>query len=294
MTSAVADAPSNTTAENTKPRRYLILGCGPAGLIAYRTLEQHGVKPDNIVIMSDKPEPSVIGGAQFLHSPIFGEEEPDALVSVVKIGTSLGYANKVYGNPATATSFDKFGTEIAEEIKAWSLWNAYEKLWMLYGSGIVNRRVDAEALMEVMDTGEYDEIISTIPPTAYCSNPDHSFKSVPIIIGEPMDCLPMDDCIVYSGREQDRWYRTSNLFGENGAEFGTSGEPTISPALEDKVLGHTWESRRELKKGLKPLGTDCDCGYGHPTTKLLRVGRFGMWDRKRLLHQVPSQVAAIL
>lgn len=286
---ATVEAGTDKKAGADEPKNYLILGCGPAALIAAHTLQQNGVDPDNFCIISRERKPSEIGGAQFLHRPLLDPTAaPDGVISIMRMGDAPGYANKVYGSSSTPTSF------ISGEVRvdAWSLIKVYEKLWEDYAPSIEERDVNAEVFAELIQGGEYTEIISTIPPMSYCSNPTHIFESVPIIIGEPIDPLPMDNAIVYSGRPEDGWYRMSSLFGEDGIEVGSAGEPLVNPEMEEVATKYIWPDSRHL--GLKPLRTTCECGFVHPDTSLLRVGRFGMWDRRRLLHQVPAQVASIL
>jgi hypothetical protein len=290
---AVKDRTETPTSEKKtqQEKQLLIIGCGPAALIAAHTLEHNGYDNDQFRIIAKDREPSKIGGAQFLHRPLFGEDEPDYSLNIVRVGTSGGYAAKVYGSPAKPTSFDKMGFQ-ASEIEAWSLQKAYDRLWEDYSPGIEVQTVDPENFDALIQCGEYDEIISTIPPSEYCRNPTHEFKSVPIIIGmDPMDEFPFDNLIMYSGRLSDDWYRLSSIGGSQSLEFGSGGEPVINDAMK-QAANKSICSAEVI--GMKPTGTTCDCGYGHPDTNLLRVGRFGMWDRKVLLHQVPSQVASIL
>lgn len=299
---ATVETPSNTgtgTKDSSK-KRYLILGSGPAALIAARTLKYNGVDDDHIRILSQDKKPSEIRGAQFLHRPIFGgEEKPDAVVSVARLGSAPGYAKKVYGDERMPTSF----TNGEVEIDAWSLVRSYERLWEEFFPSIEEMTIEVRAFRELVESEEYDEIISTIPPQSYCSNPVHEFKAVSILLSdEPLDDLIAENVILYSGRPEDSWYRMSNLFGEQGIEFGSEGESFASDnindmpqsELVDDIMSAIW-TRKSIRIGRKPMGTTCDCGFnpeGKPN--LLRVGRFGAWDRKVLLHQVQSQVASIL
>jgi hypothetical protein len=289
---AVAEAGTEMGTGVQEPKKYLIIGCGPAALIAARTLEQNGVDTDHLRIVSKEKEPSEIGGAQFLHRPVLGETEPDGMLSVVKIGTGMGYAEKVYGDGSVGTSFDRLALEPAEEIQAWSLQKAYSQLWEDYEPGIEVMHVDSECMDELLQGGEYDEIICTIPPDAYCSDPTHVFESVPILLGiSPMDELPFDNTILYSGRLDDVWYRLSSIFGEQSIEYGSEGGALDYDQMKKQAEKLFFD---KTVRGIKPTKTTCDCGFNHPDTKLLRVGRFGMWDRRRLLHQVPAQVAEVL
>jgi hypothetical protein len=292
MTETAVSGAGAATMDRDKGKQCLIIGCGPAALIAAHTLEQKWVDPALIRIISKEREPSKIGGAQFLHRPIFGETEPDAQISMMKMGTGLGYAEKVYGNASIGTSFDRMVLEPSEEIEAWSLQAAYTKLWEEYEDRIEIQHVDDEVFAELLDSEEYGQIICTIPPEAYCSHPEHVFEKVPILIGvDPMDEIQADNFVIYNGRLDDAWCRYSAVFGQVSYEFGSEGGKLDYKQMEELAGPFLFDTHL---RGVKPTKTDCDCGYGHPTTKLLRVGRFGMWDRKRLLHQVPSQVAEVL
>lgn len=289
---------------NTKLKRVLILGCGPAALIAAHTLEMNGVGPNSFDIISISDKQSEIKGAQFLHRPVFDLEypetsvDPDGTISILKLGDGGGYADKVYGDTGMGTSFDRIGMTGINgriEIDAWSLEKAYDRLWMVYRPSVNVREVTPDVFSELMDSGEYSHVISSIPPSAYCDNPIHSFPSTKIILGEPIDPLPIENAIVYSGRKIDPWYRMSSIFGFDGVEIGLSGKDNKEQALEQHArLCWTSKINTESIYGYKPMGTSCNCGFGHPKTKLLRIGRFGTWDRRVLLHQVPSQVSAVL
>lgn len=290
---ALKDVSAGTVHTAEREEKFLILGCGPAALIAAQTLEKAGIATDGFDIVAKEAKPSEIGGAQFLHRPLFEETKPDATISVCWIGNAPEYAEKVYGRPDISTSFDRLGLYGPEaEIAAWSLIKAYERLWEDYRPGIQERTVDNEVMCEYMESGEYTHIISTIPPNAYCANPAHDFESVPLIIAQhPWDELPMDNFILYNGRAEDSWYRMSTIFGEHSIEIGSGGDPAITDDL--RATAEKLGADRYLT-GMKPTRTTCDCGFGHPTTKLLRVGRFGTWDRKVLLHQVADQVSTLV
>lgn len=289
MTTAVAEPElAQGTGQEMKEKRYLILGCGPAALIAARTLESNGIDTDHFRIVSKEKKPSEISGAQFLHAPIVGDPlKPDGEISIVRIGTADGYAQKVYGDPTVPTSF--LGPR-SQTVEAWSLIREYERLWEDYEPGIEECDVDSKKLLNFQDSGVYDVIISTIPPQAYCINPVHDFPSAHILLGDPIEYLPVRNMVLYNGRREEPWYRISDIFGEDGIEYAS--------AIDGPMMRRAWAAANQgtygFGEGKKPLGTDCDCGYGHPTTKLLRAGRFGTWDRKILLHKVPAQVAMAL
>lgn len=266
-------------------RKYLVVGCGPAALIAVHTLVEAG--HTDIEIVTDKKEKSKISGAQFLHKPIIGDPlKPDGFIDILRVGFADAYANKVYGDSLKPTSFTGYS---GDPILAWSLQQQYDRLWSEYDQNIQQCTATPEVMNAWLDSDEYDVIISTVPPQAYCSNPVHTFPYAPILLGEPVDPLPLDNCILYNGRPDDPWYRMSSIFGHTGIELGQYGKVEGEKAEEQlaEALRLVWES--QPVRGKKPLGTNCDCGTNRGT-KLVRAGRFGTWDRRVLLHNVPSVI----
>ncbi|HEY7420289.1 MAG TPA: hypothetical protein VH593_34240, partial [Ktedonobacteraceae bacterium] len=83
--------------------RAVVLGCGPAGLLAAHACSLNGA---DVRIFSLK-RPSYISGAQYLHQAIPGlSGAPDGDIMITKVGTREGYAKKVYGNANKATSWE--------------------------------------------------------------------------------------------------------------------------------------------------------------------------------------------
>lgn len=260
-----------------------ILGYGPAGMIAAHTLVRDcGVPRDDIHIMGigDK---SVIGGAQYLHEPVlFDGEEPDGEITFVKIGDRDGYARKVYNGADVSVSWDHY----EGVVQAWALGATYDQLWELYKGCIIEAKFDAQSLTTLVSTGSYDQVFSSIPAQLVCYNPDHGFPKARIAL---VRCSPIgvDNLVMYSGRQEDQWYRTSRIFGEGWMEFGADAASTAE-YMDMKVTEDFNEDEpvvMQTHPGFKPLGTNCDC---HPS--VTRIGRFGRWDKKMLLHHVPGQV----
>src|SRR5262245_15995908 len=88
--------------------RVVVLGCGPAGLLAAHAASLYGC---DVRILSIR-QPSIISGAQFLHEHIPGVTgDIDGHVLFMKAGTAGGYAKKVYGNSRIPTSWDLWEPE---------------------------------------------------------------------------------------------------------------------------------------------------------------------------------------
>lgn len=243
-----------------------VLGYGPAGLIAAKTLVDEGIDVD-VIGAGGK---SVIGGAQYLHEPILNAEhvtEPEGHIEFVKIGDRDGYAEKIYPDASFQVSWDNYeGCQ-----PAWALGPVYDILWGYFQDRLIHDTLEGMSLVKLHQTGKYDIIFSSIPAHALCLG-IHAFPRVSIKLVPWSPIEDLNNVVMYSGRESETWYRTSVIFGEAWSEYG--GAAT---------------ARTESRLGFKPLGTNCDC---HPY--VVRIGRFGLWDRKILLHHVPHQVRAAL
>jgi hypothetical protein len=228
-----------------------VLGCGPAGLLTAHAVAVAGYKP---VIYSVKTR-SNIGGAQYLHSRIVGltSTEADGKVEFVKLGERDVYAEKIYGDLEAPTSWEEFDDGIHE---VWNLQAAYQRLWNWYHEFIVDVSVTAQMALDLLTA--HDLVLSTIPPTAYCMNPEHQFIRQRVWITEEQNCGEM--VILYSGDPEVAWYRASNLWGHTYTEYAYyPGQPAV--------------------KVNKPLRTDCNCYSG-----IVRLGRYGRWEKRQLSH----------
>lgn len=233
-----------------------ILGCGPTAMIAAHAVKLSGRQP---VMFSKEKAMSPIPGAVYLHSPIADLVDvfnPEGRVIFRKIGDRTHYARKVYGDPDAHVSWLKFGD--GEERPAWSLQKAYEKLWEKYEHLIIEQSISAPDLSAM--TVDYPLVISSIPAAEICERPyRHYFPRRPIWITDEAQEGCCENEIIYNGDPYDQWCRTSILFGEHSTEY-----PSEYPGA---------------REGYKVMDTNCDC---HPS--VLRVGRFGKWQRGVLTH----------
>jgi len=239
-----------------------VLGCGPAGLMAAHAATVDG---HEVTIFSRK-EKSRMGGAQYLHEPIEGitSEDPEMEIRYVKFGDGETYARKVYGDLESTSSFDY--SQIGWH-PAWSLSKAYDRLWGIYEGIVQDTDLDGQRVAEIMP--DFQLTISSVPAPAICDE-HHEFnrQGIYLVPGS----LASLNTVVYSGRVSEPWYRCSNIGGEKWTEFSTA------TMKRDRLNAMGW-SNDVIAKGLKPLSHNCDC---HP--KLLRVGRFGKWERGVLTH----------
>ena len=257
-----------------------ILGCGPAGLMAAHACALSGVRH----AVFSKPQHSVLGGAQFLHSPIPGltDQLPEAVVNYCVIGDAATYQAKAYGqgHQPSFVSFDNVLNRSTQP--AWNLVSAYSKLWDAYEKTINDFTVKAEHMTDgTFD--QFDLVISSIPRPFLCKQQSSSpadqmpnghvfnYQTIKIMPGQ---CFvpdswhggPSNMHIFYNGSPDQSWYRSCNLWGYRFTEFG----------------GHLSLPYQDMVPARKPLTHNCDCHSD--TDKLMFVGRYGKWQKGVLAH----------
>lgn len=239
-------------------------------MIAAHTLRSEGVPRYEIQIFSDKKQKSVIGGAQYLHAPVY-DEPADFIVDTVQLGHAHLYAEKVYGDASIKTSWPA----IRQMHKAWNLRKVYNRLWSDWSSKINTSIVDSPLLESLAE--EYKQVFLGIPAYTVCkclaSFPSMSYALVEKTPRDPW----MDNIVIYNGRESDDWYRYSSIEGHQWMEFNEQSCPSVL--------------RAAAVMGLKPMGTECRCCE---ELDVVRIGRPATWDRKVLLHHVADQVRSAL
>lgn len=237
------------------PEQVIIFGAGPAGMLAAHAVALAGREPVIISAPRTFPLPgankSEIGGATYLHSavPDATSADPDAMIRFQRIGTSRGYARKVYGDADHPTSWSKF----QGEHPGWALQPVYDDLWRRYEERIIPMMVDKEVVRDFLKS--HPVVISTIPPSSFCTNPDHEFPRRQIWITDESMYSMGDNTIIYDGLvgAVSGRYRSSRLFGRESTEFS-------------QPIGY------DAREGFKVLPTNCDC-----FPDVMRVGRFGKW-----------------
>lgn len=258
----------------------LILGCGPAGLLAAEAVWQATGSAPTIFSKKVKSE---MFGAMFLHAPIpeVTPLEPDFNIDIVKSGTSKGYAKLVYGDPEHPVSWDVIPDE---SMRGWNLRAAYDKLWDEWEHHIVHCDITHADIRGALQA--YDIVYSSIPAYSLCHE-GHEFKSQPIWVvhggGETglIENVNDNDLMYYNGYPPDGsvegmigpdWYRYSQINKYRCWEY--SSEP---PAADHSPF--------VLSTGMKPISTECDCW-----PEVRRIGRFGRWEKGQLTHHAFHQV----
>jgi len=251
--------------------RVVILGCGPAGLAAAAAAVDSG---HEAILISNTDKPSKQYGAQYLHAPVPGYEDvPKVRVTYSLLGTPEEYRRKVYGDLWTGKVSPE---DFAGDHDAWDIRETYTRLWadLIAGLrvGLIQKRILNGGIPFIRSLRP-DLIVSTIPAKALCQNITHQFKSHTIYANGSTNSRVMpENEIICDGTDEHPWYRVSNVFGYRTTEWA---------AMAPKHSG--------VVPVVKPLATDCNC---HP--EVLRAGRYGAWEKARLVHEVYPAVREAL
>lgn len=250
--------------------KVLILGCGPAGLMAAHAASMAGYEP---VIISKKRK-SEMFGAQYLHRPIPDTTDQQPFeVKYVLNGTAQAYREKVYG-PAYRGFVSP--EDLDEDHSGWDIRATYDILWQRYSGAIehtpFSNEVEVTAFINrVSNEGTFHSVISTIPAPLLCTNNSHAFQAQKVYaIGDAPERgvfspIMVDlNTVVCSGESDRSWYRAANILGYHTVEWpGNKRIPLDGVTEVTKPLGHT-----------------CEClPYVH------RMGRYGKWQKGVLSHE---------
>lgn len=243
--------------------KVLILGCGPAGLMAANAAAMQGAE---IRILS-KPRKSLMNGAQYLHEPVMGmRQKPPFPIRYVLDGPPEGYRLKVYGPRWDGTVSPE---DMTETHLGWDIREAYDTLWDIYKDTILPWEASPSGLREVIQRSAPDIVVSTIPAPLLCSQ-GHQFRASKVWSTDKC-WLPEyeDNYVLCNGHDSPAWYRASRIQGWENTEWPADKKPPVTPL---------WEV-------VKPLDNNCDC-----FPDVVRAGRYGNWKKGVLSHEVQKEV----
>jgi hypothetical protein len=261
-----------------KRKKVIVLGAGPAGLLAATAAEERGYHVDIYSAAGEdgQPKKSELYGCQYLH-----ESVPDSLpisiplppqqVAYGLVGSSTGYREKVYGRDYTGiVSPDEYGP--TEHHYAWDIRKVYDWLWGRWLDSIAPLSLSSAEMPNFLGTSAR-RIFATVPAPALCMNEEHKFPYARIwAFGEapgrrsPIPVAPFT--VVCNGDAGTGWYRAANVFGYTTVEWPAARKPPIDG----------------VAPVFKPLMTDCDC-WQTRNRRVVRLGRFGQWRKGVLVHQ---------
>lgn len=251
----------------------LVLGCGPAGLLAAHAAELRG-HPVEIVSRKRKSE---MYGAQYLHQSIPLVQAGHFLVNYQMVGSYEQYRQKVYGPDA---DFHVSPQSLMGTYSAWDIRAAYDFLWGRYKDRIIHiQDIDYAWMQNTIPPKDYRMIVLSLPAQAVCRWPNgsgpHRFieQSVYAIGDAPgrgvyAPKFVPDQTVTCNGLPEPSWYRASCIQGYASVEWPARRKPPVSGVTLIK----------------KPIKTNCDCWW-ELSTRVVRVGRYGTWTKGVLAHQ---------
>jgi hypothetical protein len=239
--------------------KVLVLGCGPAGLMAAHAASMMG---EDVIIIS-KQRKSYLKGAQYLHRPIpLASQGSSFTVAYELRGEVAAYRDKVYGPGYLGTVSPE---DLTETHLGWDIRSAYDWLWTTYGAYVRDERFsigDHELVHKVLDWAKADIVISTIPAPLLCHNPMHTFRSEYVwSLGEESSesvFKPLMNHVICNGEDAPAWYRAANIQGHVTIEWPDRSKPPL----------------KDLHHVEKPISTTCDC---HP--EVYKMGRYGKHEK---------------
>ncbi len=246
--------------------KVLVLGCGPAGLMATHAVAQAG---HQFIVVSKRVEQSHLFGCQYLHSPIPGmTEEGPVRVKYQLTGTPDQYREKVYGPNSTVEVSPE---SLSAEHDAWDIRSTYDNLWKEYARDVLQGTVNSATLSEATKEWNPDFVISTVPAPALCAVPEHTFAVEKVwaagdapALGKKSPVRAPKNTVLLNGEKAPAWYRVANVFGHTTAEWPERTQPPYAGVTAVQ----------------KPLTTTCTCW-----PQVQRLGRYGQWKKGVLSHE---------
>ena len=246
----------------------VVLGCGPAGLMAVHALR---MSTDEEVVIFSRKRKSHLFGCQYLHEPIpHVTPETPKYVKYNLEGTPDGYRRKVYGPMWDGKVSPE---DLMQEHLAWDLRATYDKLWDMYSEYILETWIDPAFVRWLQDEHHPTLVINSIPRDMLCFNETHHFGFTEIIAAGDAPELGVDvnkqyqtqdESVVCNGMDEPFWYRKARVFGHTTVEWPSSvGMVPVNSSARVR----------------KPTSTDCDC-----LPELFHVGRYGRWEKGVLSH----------
>lgn len=241
--------------------KVLVLGCGPAGLIAANAAVMAGA---DVKILS-KPRKSFMKGAQYLHEPISGIDCGEPFhVTYELMGAPEAYRMKVYGRQWDGTVSPE---DLAVSHPAWDIRRAYDDLFRLFGSYVEPWDAIPGSLVSILERAKPDLTVSTVPAQLLCTK-GHQFRAAKVYSNDQA-FVETDNTVLCNGKDMPRWYRTASIQGWHTTEWPDGEKPPFSNMFEV----------------LKPLSTNCDC-----FPQVMRGGRYGKWAKGVLSHEIGQEV----
>lgn len=241
--------------------KIMILGCGPAGLIAAHAAAKRG----HDIAIASKPRKSRMNGAQYLHAPIPDANKlPEFTINYQLAGDVDGYRDKVYGPMANIRVSPE---SLVGQHPAWDIREAYDWLWDQYKNSIEVWEASPDHLLSRMRRVRPDHVISTVPAPLLCAR-RHEFDEARIWATEFAHGQIKNNTVLCQGSPEFGWYRSSRI-----QEYQNTEWPLLYKPAPDVAMSRVHEV-------VKPIRTNCNC-----FPAVTRMGRYGKWQKGVLSHE---------
>lgn len=235
----------------------LVLGCGPAGLLAAHALETSG---ERFSIISRRKQTRL--GGQYLLAPIphLTGQLPETTITVLRVGVP----------------------DFRQQHRAWNLSRVYQTLWGRYEERIIH--VDEITPLHLKEwTREFENIFTTLPAPVICNDQDHHwFRSRTIRVwpwsrdDNNFAGALADNTVIYNTNSEPTWTRSALLWGKGFTEWPAHVRiPPVTPLLTDH----------------RPTETNCVCwddGSVH------RIGTAARWHELITIDDVWPDVVKVV
>lgn len=248
--------------------RIAVLGAGMSGLVAAKALLDMNYDFN----IFDKCESNVSQqvGLHYLHNDLGLELEPHKLQNLIVRDSKQAdsdartYSRKIWGNDSV---LDNSLRDLLAYTTVYDFREAFELLNIVFKPSVIKLDI-SPGHIAVLKT-KYDLIISTIPlPILY---PYVLCESETMWAINNMPDIKIDDfTVIYNLKSNDSWYRTSMVFGQPFTEY-IKQVPGAFPIKKIKTANVNI---------YQTMFSD----------HVLLVGRFGCWDRHKLVHHIYNDV----
>jgi hypothetical protein len=245
-----------------------ILGAGMSGMVAAKALDDMSIGFD----IYDKLETNVSQqkGLHYLHGDVGLGLQPHRVKNFVtrdvkqQMPDYYTYSVKVWGAPIVLNNSMR---NLPEDTIVYNFGEAYTMLSKKYDARII--KLEYKPGMLSAFQSDYDLVISTLPLSIMF--PEYKCESKTVWVKDQMpENVELNDfTVMYNIVEGVPWYRCSKIFGQVYTEY--------VDRQDDCFPVHKIITCKELQNDYIRLIMN---------QRVLLVGRFAEWNRKRLAHQI--------
>lgn len=259
-----------------------VIGCGMSGLLAAKAVKDFD--PNIYLMILDKSENAISQqkGLHYLHDNCGLELKPYTVKNFVNVPTdsvesnNVLYSKKVWGSDNV---LNNSLVNLPAKVEIYNFKEAFDILTKQFSKYVVECNFNLGMIKKLQS--EYDMIISTIPMPILFPHISYGSEIVYIVDSLPLDMYEIKDFEVHYNLFPDvPWYRVSKIFGQEYTEI-------VGNFPRDNEF-HFYKNFTPVKKIITQ--TEYDVKEVLQKYGILLAGRWGCWNRKKLVHHVYSDV----